>query len=421
LSLSSSFRDAYTGTCAALLCSDYSDSDEDDPPPGKRRKARRSGSARAGAVPLERQASQTQSTKLGPSPSQKRMMEQIALAPPHMRQAMLQQMMRERLGNPGAQAPPAQLALLPREQQKVVVQQLMTRMTPQQRHALLQLPTHRQATVLQQYYSEHVAPQQQAAAAMQATPRVALALPSQLSGTQPRQTSGGGLAPQPPAPALPSPLLALQQQQQQHQLRQLQQQHQQQQQQQQQQQMLQEQQQQQHQQQQMLQEQQRLQHLQQLQLSQRQGRQIQLASVLATLTPQTRLQLGSLPNDQQQEIMARLLEQHEERQRVQQEELMRERLLQHAAQHPGLPQLLPRPALHQDPASWAAMQTGAPGLPPPFTPGVAPAGGAPGMLLQSDLFPPAGGLGAPPPARLDEAAGEDRELQEAVDFFLHDT
>lgn len=99
-------------------------------------------------------------------------MQRIAAAPPHLRQAMLQQLMEQALGPPDSSAngskdgiaangPPPQLGSLMREQQQAIVQRLLSRMTPQQRHALMQLPTHEQAAVLQQFYQQHILPQQQ--------------------------------------------------------------------------------------------------------------------------------------------------------------------------------------------------------------------------------------------------------------------
>jgi hypothetical protein len=112
------------------------------------------------------------------------MMQQIANAPQHMRQAMLQQMMREQLGAPNLGGGPPQLAALPREQQQAVVQQLMSRMTPQQRHALLQMHTQQQAAVLQQYYQEEAGRRQQPAAVMAAAATAGQQLPppAQING-----------------------------------------------------------------------------------------------------------------------------------------------------------------------------------------------------------------------------------------------
>ena len=111
-------------------------------------------------------------TASGPNLTQRKRMEEIAAAPPHLRQAMLQQLMRERLGVPVAPAPapvqtpsppvrtepPPSLAGLPRSEQQAVVQKLMTHITPQQRHSLFQMSTQHQAAILQRFYVEHVAP-----------------------------------------------------------------------------------------------------------------------------------------------------------------------------------------------------------------------------------------------------------------------
>lgn len=101
----------------------------------------------------------------GPSEIQRQRMQEIANAPPHLRQAMLQRLMQQQLGEPVPPTPtaPLSLAQLPRSEQQAVVQQLMARMTPQQRHSLLELPTQQQAIFLQQYYQQHVMPARQVA------------------------------------------------------------------------------------------------------------------------------------------------------------------------------------------------------------------------------------------------------------------
>ena len=116
----------------------------------------------------------------GPSEVQRQRMAEIAAAPPHLRQAMLQKLMQEKLGVPSAATTPRSpaaaimsptvttsstmpplLSALPRAEQHAVVQQLMSHMTPQQRHTLLTMSTQQQATILQQFYAEYVAPKRQ--------------------------------------------------------------------------------------------------------------------------------------------------------------------------------------------------------------------------------------------------------------------
>ena len=106
-------------------------------------------------------------------------MHQIASAPPHLRQAMLHQLLKQNLvftaQSPFANSaagvgvaaaapppPPLMMSKLPREEQKAVVEQLMRRMTPQQRHSMLQFPPQQQAEMLQQLYSTFIVPEQQA-------------------------------------------------------------------------------------------------------------------------------------------------------------------------------------------------------------------------------------------------------------------
>jgi len=86
-------------------------------------------------------------------------MDQIANAPPHMRQTMLQRLMQDQLGVPAKS--PASLAALPRNEQHAIVHQLMSDMAPHQRHSLLHMPAQQQASFLQQYYHERILPQRQ--------------------------------------------------------------------------------------------------------------------------------------------------------------------------------------------------------------------------------------------------------------------
>jgi hypothetical protein len=141
----------------------------------------------------------------GPNQDQKKAMELIAAAPPELRAAMLQRLMHEKLGlpmkptsptvldgsggngalnrppiqtpntimpsllsinpsrNPPAAMPRPLLSSLPRSEQQLIVKQLMSQMTPQQRHTMLKLPIPHQAELLQQYYSKYVAPKQRIA------------------------------------------------------------------------------------------------------------------------------------------------------------------------------------------------------------------------------------------------------------------
>jgi hypothetical protein len=124
-------------------------------------------------------------------------MEKIAAAAPHLRASLLHQLMQERLGvaqkpteppsqlNGGGASgsggrgkplpvqPPAvtplsplsprtastpSLSALSRPEQQQIVRELMSQMTPQQRHTMLRLPTVHQADLLQQYYVKYVAP-----------------------------------------------------------------------------------------------------------------------------------------------------------------------------------------------------------------------------------------------------------------------
>lgn len=132
----------------------------------------------------------------GPNQTQRQRMEEIAAAPPHLRQAMLQQLMRERLGvpvvppsvpsPPARTEPPASLAGLPRHEQQAVVQKLMTHITPQQRHALFQMSTQHQAAILQRFYVEHVAPKMRSGQFNLASEQPPMAQQSQQGPPQPQ-------------------------------------------------------------------------------------------------------------------------------------------------------------------------------------------------------------------------------------------
>ena len=86
------------------------------------------------------------------------LLQQLAAAPPHVRQAMLQQYMQQQqmLGMGLGGAPPAStptlLTALPREQQHAAAAALMSRLTPQQRHALQQLSPAQQLQELSLLY-----------------------------------------------------------------------------------------------------------------------------------------------------------------------------------------------------------------------------------------------------------------------------
>jgi len=114
-------------------------------------------------------------------------MSEIAAAPPHLRTALLQQLLQEKLGMPRKAVsllqkatsgnlsdmngplvespstpvlPSPSLSALPRSEQQQIVKQLLSRMTPQQRLTLLQSSIPHQANVIQQYYDDCVAPMQ---------------------------------------------------------------------------------------------------------------------------------------------------------------------------------------------------------------------------------------------------------------------
>jgi hypothetical protein len=138
----------------------------------------------------------------GPNEKQKQAMEEIAAAPSELRATLIQKLMQEKLGIPikpaslsvagngnasgsgMARVPvPAQvqqqpralpsplltplppgvplLSSLPRSEQHLIVKQLMSQMTPQQRHTMLQLAIPHQAELLQQYYVRYVVPKMQ--------------------------------------------------------------------------------------------------------------------------------------------------------------------------------------------------------------------------------------------------------------------
>jgi hypothetical protein len=95
--------------------------------------------------------------ELQQTPEQRHLVKSMSDAPPDVRNMMLRELMTQKLG--GAQAESINhMASLPREQQNMVVQHLLSRMTPQQRYTLSQMKPPQQAELLQRFYERFVLP-----------------------------------------------------------------------------------------------------------------------------------------------------------------------------------------------------------------------------------------------------------------------
>lgn len=95
--------------------------------------------------------------ELQQTPEQRHLVKAMSDAPPDIRNIMLRNLISQRFG--GEQAKSIHLiASLPREQQNMVVQHLLSRMTPQQRHTLTQMKPPQQAELLQRFYERFVLP-----------------------------------------------------------------------------------------------------------------------------------------------------------------------------------------------------------------------------------------------------------------------
>lgn len=119
----------------------------------KKRKSQGSGPPLSHAGP-QRYGMMTQQDQM------RQYMEQLSTAPTQVRQTMLQQLVQQKIATLPNRSP-AELAMLPKDQQNIAVSQIMAALSAEDRQALINMPPTEQALMLQKYYQQRLALSQQ--------------------------------------------------------------------------------------------------------------------------------------------------------------------------------------------------------------------------------------------------------------------